>query len=71
MIFPQKKNNQYVEVKNSTILGNNQNSTNIDSFAFNDRTKKMNGYFNPNINESMTPKDFLSKQQSQEKALIL
>jgi hypothetical protein len=68
MFFQQKKNNVYVQFRNNTNLGNFENSTNFKSFASNNRNQKLNGYYNPNNNIPITPKDLNSDHKSQEKA---
>ena len=73
-LLRQKNNNIFLQIKNSTNIGNAQYSnlnTHINSFEFNIRTKELNEYFKPNNNVPMTPKDLYPNQQKQQKGFFL
>ena len=70
--LPQKKHSLYNEAKNNIFLSRNQNpNSNIESFAFNDRTRYLGQYFNPNNNVHITQKNLFPNSINQPSAVII
>ena len=69
---PQKKYSLYNEAKNNIFLIMNQNpNSNIESFAFNNRTRALGQYYNPNNNVQITPKNLFQNRINEPSAVII